>query len=386
MVFLKPIKDLELTDIEKLKTNRTCESPILDYKKRLLEDNKLLKQVSAFANTQGGFLVFGVKETGKGGHPKEIRGIDKSKINKERMEQIILGNIQPRLNVKIVSIPYQDPTKAIVVMQIPDSYLKPHMNNRDNKFYKRYNFEAQPMTEIEVRDTYKRRFAGYQEIENYVSNLLNFKWLPIRPQILGYIIVIPTILTRMINISNLKEFEWINKTILKPKYLYIPSKPIPSSNGIRFQLKDEKGIIQQELEIHRNGCTHFKSYFGEFFDKKMRFLDQIFCIKLLHTLQFASTLYKRYNYFGDVKIVCNLRLLSTGTCKDSWLLRPHRFSRYIEYRYEGGEISISREFSTSDLETRYEYIASGIMDEIFNCYGLWQCPYFDEEGKFKEPK
>ena len=150
------------------------ESQILDYKEQLLEDKKLLKHVSAFSNTQDGCLIFGVKETGKGGYPEEILGIDRNQINKERIEQIILGNIQPRVNVKILLVEHKDPTKALVVIQIPNSYLKPHMNGRNNKFYKRYNFEAQPMNEIEVTEAYKRRFSGIQEVEKYVSGLLNW--------------------------------------------------------------------------------------------------------------------------------------------------------------------------------------------------------------------
>ena len=383
MVFLKPLEELQFADIEQLERDKICESPVLDYKKQLLDDNKLLKQVSAFANTQGGFLIFGVEETGKGGYSKEILGIDKNQINKERMEQIILGNIQPRLNVKIQIIEHQDPSKAILVIQIPDSYLKPHMNSRDNKFYKRYNFEALPMTEIEVNDTYKRRFTGYQEVESYISKLLELKEFVV-PQIIGQIIVIPTILNRIIDTSNVKEFTWMNNLSFKPKYYdisYIPSSPTPSPNGVKCQLETKSGTIRNKLEIHRNGCIYYFYYFGELVREKMVFLYHIFCLKLLHSLQFASTLYQKYNYFGDVKIVCNLKWL-----KNSYLLDLRRNRGLEEYPCQENELTISRVFPINVVESKYEYITSGIMDEIFNCYGLWKCPLFDDEGKLIESK
>lgn len=296
------------------------------------------------------------------------------------MEQIILGNIQPRLNVKIESIPHQDTSKAVIIIQIPNSYLKPHMNNRDKKFYKRYNFEAEPMTEIEVSDTYRRRFTGYQEVESYISRLLEVEKF-IMPQIIGQIIAIPTIIRRMIDTSNVKEFSWINQRKLnfKPRDIYIPAHPTPSSNGIKCQFR-KKGIAQQELEIHRNGCVHYTSYFGQVLNGKVLLLYHVFCVKLLHTLQFASTLYQRYNYFGDVKIACNLKWV-----KDSLLPRLDRSNRiFTEYPCQINEINILREFPINMLESKYEYIASGIMDDIFNSYGIWKCPLFDNEGNFKE--
>ena len=378
MVFLKPLEKLKFIDIEQLKFNKICESQILDYKKQLLEDNKLLKQVSAFANTQGGFLIFGVEETGKGGYPKEIVGIDRGQVNKERMEQIILSNIQPRLNVRIQIIEHQETSKAIVVVQIPNSYLKPHMNQRDNKFYKRYEFEALPMTEIEVSDTYRRRFAGYQEVESYISKLLQLKGF-ISPQIVGQIIVIPTTLTYMIDTSDVKEFEWMNKLNFKRKYHKIPTSPTPSANGVRCQTGNKDGSAFERLEIHRNGCVYYTAYFGGMQEENMLFLNDDFCHKLLQILPFASTLYQRYNYFGDVKITCNLQ-----GAKDSWLTRFDALHRIRGNLCQVTEIDISREFPTNVVESKYEYITSGIMDEIFNCYGLWKCPLFDEEGNLKE--
>ena len=54
------------------------------------------------------------------------------------------------------------------------------------------------------------------------------------------------------------------------------------------------------------------------------------------------------------------------------------------YPCQTTEINIVRDFPTTVLESKFEYITSGIMDEIFNCYGLWKCPLFDDEGNLKE--
>ncbi|MBC2697232.1 MAG: ATP-binding protein [ANME-2 cluster archaeon] len=96
MLFKKPLSKLEYSDLEKLKSDKTTESEILEYKKEYNEkkaehENKLLKVVASFSNSNGGFLIYGIEETGSGGYPKKIFGIDKN-INLETFEQIIISN------------------------------------------------------------------------------------------------------------------------------------------------------------------------------------------------------------------------------------------------------------------------------------------------------
>ena len=68
---------MDYPDIEKLLADKIDESEILDYKERDISDESLLKQVAAFSNTRGGFLIYGIKESGRGGYPVSIEGIGK---------------------------------------------------------------------------------------------------------------------------------------------------------------------------------------------------------------------------------------------------------------------------------------------------------------------
>ncbi len=359
--------------------NRTCESEILDYKESLIEDSKILKQVSAFANTQGGYLVFGIRETGRGGYPEEILGIDNTQINTERIEQIILGSIQPRLNVKIKRID-MDSTKSILVIEIPNSYLKPHMNSEDKRFYKRYQFEASPMTEMEVNDAYRRRYVGYEEVEKYLSPLLDEAKKEAH-YLMGQIIVIPTIIGHLIDTNNPNEFDWLKQIDFQPNHnpsrVYPVAKMKPSSAGIECQIDDNSNTGFQKLEIHRNGCLNYKAYFQWEYNGRKYLKSPLFCIRLLHTFQLASSVYQKYNFFGDVKILCQLQPLD-----NSWL--PDGKANREQPASQRNTILTSREFSTRTVDSKQEWISSEIMNEIYNSYGEWNCPYFDDEGTLKK--
>jgi predicted HTH transcriptional regulator len=76
MLFKKPLSEVEFPDIQKLKDAKIEESEILDYKEQMISDDKLVKHVTAFSNTSGGDLIFGIKESGRGGYPVNIPGIE----------------------------------------------------------------------------------------------------------------------------------------------------------------------------------------------------------------------------------------------------------------------------------------------------------------------
>ncbi|MGI8380419.1 AlbA family DNA-binding domain-containing protein [Priestia megaterium] len=153
------------SDILELINNEIPESLNLDYKridslgKSDGKKNEISKDVSSFANSAGGILIYGVVEDGN--VPTSIDGgVDPNVISKEWIEHVINSRIQRRISgIRINQIKLSPPsTNVIYVLDIPQSNLAPHMAG-DRRFYKRFNFESVPMEEYEVRDVGNRNIT-----------------------------------------------------------------------------------------------------------------------------------------------------------------------------------------------------------------------------------
>src|SRR4030043_659016 len=102
----KPSWQWSEDDILKMKRDQTQESLYLEFKgssSLSTEENKkdeISKDISAFANSEGGDLVYGVSEVGR--PPSRFgdidAGIDASIITPEWLEQVINSRIQPRIS------------------------------------------------------------------------------------------------------------------------------------------------------------------------------------------------------------------------------------------------------------------------------------------------
>ena len=155
-------------DVEAFVSRRVEENPNLDYKdiRSYFDFDELSKDVSAFANSEGGLIILGVSEdTVKKGeeivkiYPKEITWGDETH-SKERLEDHLISKIRPRINgLRIQPIREgEDSLKVIFLIDVPQSDNRPHMSS-DNRYWKRLNFRKTPMEHSEVADFLKMNWA-----------------------------------------------------------------------------------------------------------------------------------------------------------------------------------------------------------------------------------
>jgi hypothetical protein len=152
------------------------ESLYLDYKgsdslEQLKGQNnkkpELIKDISSFANTDGGILIYGIRE-GRG----DIKipegfddGIDPGKVSREQLDQIIRSNLHPKLDgIRIFEVPLSGARagKVAYVIEVPRSFTA--HQGFDNRYHKRCETTTAVMEAYEVRDAMNRAITAQLEV------------------------------------------------------------------------------------------------------------------------------------------------------------------------------------------------------------------------------
>ncbi|CAD6493538.1 MAG: Putative DNA-binding domain protein [Candidatus Argoarchaeum ethanivorans] len=384
MLFKKPLSKVEFPDIQKLKDAKIEESEILDYKEQMISDDKLVKHVTAFSNTSGGDLIVGIKESGRGGYPVAIQGIEDN-VNKERLEQIIISNIRPRIGVQFHEIDIPNSDRIILIIRIPEGQNRPYYDIRSHKYYKRYNYGAIHMDEFEIESLYQKRFFGASKLAKYVEEIILFhryRQLDDLPErIDGHIIITPLrIDDRIIDTSKEEQIRINfdpNKIRFKPdsRQQYLQGIVEPSRYGIEWN------AWNNNIEAHRNGLVHFVKVYGSFHEgASTKVIEaETLTFDLLQTIQFAEKIYSIYDFMGKVRII--LQVINPLNSK---IDRGGHFPPHYERapKCDADEIYIEREWDSWRLTEDYLEIGKNIMDEFSNYYGLWKAGMFDTDGEF----
>ncbi|WP_340114861.1 AlbA family DNA-binding domain-containing protein [Maribellus mangrovi] len=128
---------------------------------------EISKDVSAFANSDGGIIVYGIHEENNRAH--SLSFINGNEFSKEWLEQIISSTIHRSIpDLKIYPIRFdKDIERTVYVVKIPSSIEAPHIS-KDKRFYRRYNFESVPMEEYEIRQLYGRKVRSKLSLAGYI--------------------------------------------------------------------------------------------------------------------------------------------------------------------------------------------------------------------------
>lgn len=249
----------EEEDIQRLVDDQRKEATDLEYKRcgalvenekksreRIIED--LSKDVSSFANAEGGTIIYGVIEENH--LPKKIdEGFEPNKIKKEWLEDIIDSNVKPKiegLKIRQVELNRNNPGKVIYIIYIFQS-LQGAIQAKDYRYYQRRNFKAEPMEDYQVRDVMNRFKHPLLRPE------IDFKPKNITSDLHEYVLIL-NLVNKGVITARAFGMDMLFPRIYSPKlepllavkytWLYYPEKPFENYFGFKFRnVESQTGVL-----------------------------------------------------------------------------------------------------------------------------------------------
>jgi hypothetical protein len=163
-MFYIDLSKISIFDMQELIANSVAENKTLEYKQELRiatvpssddEKKEFLADVSAFANTEGGDLIYGISE--KNSVPKDIIGIEITKTDElvRKIENLMRDGLQPRIAHQIKLLPISE-NKYVLLLHIEKSWNRPHrvILGGSTAFYARNSKGKYILDTFELRDMF----------------------------------------------------------------------------------------------------------------------------------------------------------------------------------------------------------------------------------------
>lgn len=172
-------RDLSTTseaDIQALVAGRAAEGTYLEFKRDLPRSDaggrhEFLADVSAFANSSGGDLVYGVDEDGEGRGNAVVAQPGNADEEARRLQDVLLNGIEPRvpgLQVQAVAVA----GGFVVVVRAPQSWAGPHRVKSNQHFFIRENGRKRQLDVPEVRGLFLRSENQAQRVRDFRTERL----------------------------------------------------------------------------------------------------------------------------------------------------------------------------------------------------------------------
>lgn len=166
-------------DIRRLITDRVQEGPHLDFKRDLPKawdgsaKHELLADATAFANSGGGDIVYGVDESEAAEafavFPQELASVDQEI---RRLQDFLLTLAEPRLpgvQVHAVKVSEGSATGYVLVIRVPQSWAAPHRVKTNQHIYVREGLRKRPLDVPELRALFVRTEGQAQRVRDFRS-------------------------------------------------------------------------------------------------------------------------------------------------------------------------------------------------------------------------
>lgn len=406
-MFYKPLNEVDLNDLQLLVSNKVQEGSQLDYKLKLPETNDkgkvdLLRDISAFANTSGGYLIYGIKE--KDGVADKIIGVENLNFDnqKQYVENLVRTNIEPRL----VGLEFHeitvDSSHTILIIKTPRSWNSPHVVSfvKHWRFYGRNSAGNYQMDVTQLKDSFILGSSITEKLEDKRNERLS---LIKRSYQTGKQEPVPTLVIHIQPFESLQSFFTldIKNLIYNSENLILGYKlhNEPKFNFDGVSIKDNYNYLQ----IFKSGVTEEVN--TQIFDKNEDGEAIIDALKL-DSVVFRTTgsrlkLLKDSGVDSPVLIQVSLLGIHNYKLQTSYEVNKQPMKTKLPDSVDRGNLiteSIFLESLGNVLLDGYfeaggdnfpnswktaESILKPALDSIWNAIGIEACLHYDKDGKWK---
>lgn len=401
-------------DIENLIEQREPEGQQLDYKAEFDSDkNEFRRDVSSFANSNGGDIVVGVAE--EKGIPSVLRGINLSKKTAEQYKNQIIEILRARIKPMIPGVrvhitpPIDD--KRFAVIRVPKSMAAPHQVEIENKqfeFWVRREASKQRMDIDELRGSILASETLTERIRNFRLDRLSKITVGEEPVVLkpGARLVLHMIPSTAFDPSVRHDISWLNWTSsnrdqntsnLAQRLTYLFHDSIPSA--LYFNLEGLIAVDRLQgqecrsyVQIFRNGIVEVvDAYRVNTIINDLPIWHPVMHGYLIKSISRTLELQEKIGVGLPVYILVSL----IGMTQHRIFCDP---SYFTEYSNPLGRENIllpvgvvdgfSSDTDEGDQRSGYrkqaEITGKDISDTIWNAGGFDRCYHFDENGVYHD--
>lgn len=385
--FNKPISEIFLADIQSLVQDQIAESRTLDYKRDLYSNSdrdkkEFLIDISALANTMGGYLIIGIDEND--GIPISINGVKIQEFDKLKLffENLLNMAVDPPIRgVEFHAVDIQDNNKVLII-EVPQSISKPHAVTiqKYHRFHGRNSSGTYPFEVDDIRQSILESETLASKIKNFRNNRLSMISTDNAPMPLS-----PGAKTILHLIPNFSLYDQVKYNIQNVSPSNIP--PFCTSrwnhrinfDGFLTYLNDpEEGLCYTYTQIFHNGII-------EAVDALM--LDGYKSKKGISSNSFELEIIQKLRQYIEtyIKISINFPIwicLSLIGVKNYVMLTDNIFHDHDSHPIDRNELilpEIFMEYSDTPCET----IMKSSFDTIWQSCGLKRSLNYNEDGSWK---
>lgn len=259
--FINAFETLSASDLENLRT--VSEGWYIEYKRDISKSSDIAKSISAFANTYGGWLFYGITEQSKDNPVAgTFIGIDVAETDTaiQRIRQSVAQHMNPpaHFDTKVVLgdgilLPVG---RIILCVRVPQSLLTPHVH-RSGRIYRRVADGSEPQPEND-RYLLQKLFSRSKKIRDEYR-----KWIKKDPEFSKSEDELPYL--RIFFVADIWDQEeiWFHDDTKKLKAIFSNDKGVVTSIPLDSFYSSSKGYVARKVgtsDPHGLGITWFLNH------------------------------------------------------------------------------------------------------------------------------